>query len=278
DHSPGRFRQAADEGKRRGSPQQQRERVGERARQQQERQGALRRRHEVAAVVAEPPGSVGAGEAAADGNRPPLQGVSLRLACHHHRGACPPGRRVGDRVPAVSSQTSLPTTLQGAARGGPREGPTTRINGSYPVFSARAGQEKRRTRRCTGKEKGVRTCCRGNRSAHPRQAQASGHRPAGAAGLGEDHSLSRWMVTDSKTTSWVGRSLASVGTWEIATATSRLSSSATSPKMVCMPSSHGVGTVVMKNWDPFVFGPELAMASLPGSSKIRSGWISSSKV
>ena len=37
--------------------------------------------------------------------------------------------------------------------------------------------------------------------------------------------------------------------------------SMTSPKMVCLPVSHGVGTVVMKNWEPFVPGPALAMAS-----------------
>src|SRR4026208_1109487 len=33
----------------------------------------------------------------------------------------------------------------------------------------------------------------------------------------------------------------------------------TGPKMVCLPFRWGVGTCVMKNWLPFVFGPELAM-------------------
>lgn len=33
----------------------------------------------------------------------------------------------------------------------------------------------------------------------------------------------------------------------------------TRPKMVCLLSSHGVAFVVMKNWDPFVFGPAFAM-------------------
>jgi hypothetical protein len=32
----------------------------------------------------------------------------------------------------------------------------------------------------------------------------------------------------------------------------------TSPKTTCLSSRCGVGTVVMKNWEPFVFGPELA--------------------
>src|SRR5215472_9633625 len=36
------------------------------------------------------------------------------------------------------------------------------------------------------------------------------------------------------------------------------------PKIVCRPSRCGVGTSVMKNCDPFVFGPELAIAKRPG--------------
>lgn len=31
--------------------------------------------------------------------------------------------------------------------------------------------------------------------------------------------------------------------------------STTRPKTTCLPSRKGVGTVVMKNWLPFVFGP-----------------------
>jgi hypothetical protein len=43
--------------------------------------------------------------------------------------------------------------------------------------------------------------------------------------------------------------------------------STTSPKMVCFPSSQGVAAWVMKNWDPLVLGPALAMARNPGRSK-----------
>src|SRR5712671_3616712 len=35
--------------------------------------------------------------------------------------------------------------------------------------------------------------------------------------------------------------------------------SVTSPKTLCLLSSHGVGTSVMKNWPPLVFGPLLAI-------------------
>ena len=57
--------------------------------------------------------------------------------------------------------------------------------------------------------------------------------------------------------------------------------SRTLPKMTCFPFKWGVGTmvgaweesqspipVVMKNWEPFVFLPLLAMANSPGSSKL----------
>ncbi|KAH3674279.1 hypothetical protein WICPIJ_009622, partial [Wickerhamomyces pijperi] len=40
--------------------------------------------------------------------------------------------------------------------------------------------------------------------------------------------------------------------------------STTSPKTTCLPSNHGHGTVVMKNWEPLVFGPALAMDNKPG--------------
>ena len=36
----------------------------------------------------------------------------------------------------------------------------------------------------------------------------------------------------------------------------------TRPKIVCFLSSHGVALVVMKNWDPFVFAPALAMLTV----------------
>jgi hypothetical protein len=35
------------------------------------------------------------------------------------------------------------------------------------------------------------------------------------------------------------------------------------PKIVCLSSSHWVGARVMKNCDPLVSGPELAMESMP---------------
>ena len=35
--------------------------------------------------------------------------------------------------------------------------------------------------------------------------------------------------------------------------------SRTLPKTTCLPSSHGVATVVMKNCDDWVFGPAFAM-------------------
>jgi len=35
------------------------------------------------------------------------------------------------------------------------------------------------------------------------------------------------------------------------------------PKTTCFPSSQGVSTVVMKNCDLFVFGPELAHERVP---------------
>merc|ERR1712032_289001 len=36
----------------------------------------------------------------------------------------------------------------------------------------------------------------------------------------------------------------------------------TLPNTTCLPSSQAVLTVVMKNWDPFVSGPALAMLSM----------------
>lgn len=75
----------------------------------------------------------------------------------------------------------------------------------------------------------------------------------------------------------------------------------TIPKIVCLPSNHGVGTVVMKNCDlqalsvhasdsahviaylarilesyPLVFGPAFAMLRMPGLSCFRLAWNSSS--
>ena len=41
--------------------------------------------------------------------------------------------------------------------------------------------------------------------------------------------------------------------------------------MVCFLSSHGVAFVVMKNWDPFVFGPAFAMLTAYGLQKKKKG-------
>ena len=65
-------------------------------------------------------------------------------------------------------------------------------------------------------------------------------------------------------TSCTGRSRGSVSTAEIASTTAREASSVTAPKIVCLPWSHSVGAVVMKNCEPLVplprRRPALAMA------------------
>src|SRR5690606_24666137 len=55
------------------------------------------------------------------------------------------------------------------------------------------------------------------------------------------------ISTDCRTTSSTGRSPAPVRTAAISSTTFLEASSATSPKIVCLPISHGVGSVVMKN-------------------------------
>lgn len=66
-----------------------------------------------------------------------------------------------------------------------------------------------------------------------------------------------------------------VRTPSIASTTLRDSSSVTSPKMLCLPNSQSVFTVVMKNWEPLVplpiWTPALAMASLYGALKVSFG-------
>ena len=84
------------------------------------------------------------------------------------------------------------------------------------------------------------------------------------------------MVTDCSTTGVTGRSPGAVGTWVIALITS--TPSMTSPKIVCLPFSHGVAATVMKNCEPLVPGPALAIASRYGLSNRRSGWISSANL
>src|SRR5690606_15280652 len=69
----------------------------------------------------------------------------------------------------------------------------------------------------------------------------------------------RSIVTDWRTTGSSGLSIWSVATSEMATTTSLPST--TSPKIVCRPLSQSVVPTVMKNWDPLLFGPALAIAS-----------------
>ncbi len=76
------------------------------------------------------------------------------------------------------------------------------------------------------------------------------------------------MRRDSSTTGSRGRSRGSRATCEIASTTSM--PEVTRPKTVCLPSSHGhASAVTMKNCDPFVFGPELAMARYPRATGCR---------
>lgn len=42
----------------------------------------------------------------------------------------------------------------------------------------------------------------------------------------------------------------------------------TIPNTTCLPSRWGVGAVVIKNYEPFVLGPEFAIESTPTSCKI----------
>ena len=86
---------------------------------------------------------------------------------------------------------------------------------------------------------------------------------AGAAGVAGVAGTRRTVMRDILT-GVVGLSSESRGTFDIASTMS--CPVTTSPKMVCLPFSHGVGATVMKNCDPLVFGPELAMARIPGLS------------
>ena len=44
------------------------------------------------------------------------------------------------------------------------------------------------------------------------------------------------------------------------------------PKTECLLSKYGAYSKVMKNWLPFVFGPELAILKIPGLQWVRDGW------
>ena len=45
--------------------------------------------------------------------------------------------------------------------------------------------------------------------------------------------------------------------------------SKTLPNTTCFPSNHGVLTVVIKNWEPFVSLPEFAMLNRPTSTIVK---------
>lgn len=51
--------------------------------------------------------------------------------------------------------------------------------------------------------------------------------------------------------------------------------SLTQPKTTCLPSSHSVLTVQMKNCEPLVLGPALAMERVPGAVCLRAKFSSS---
>src|SRR3954463_15074716 len=113
--------------------------------------------------------------------------------------------------------------------------------------------------------------CRGQ----GREGEAGGGVSVIASGPFGGRAQARSIVTLSIVTSLAGRSRPSVFSPAILSTTARLSASATSPKMVCLPVSQVVGATVMKNCDPLVPGPALAIASRYGLVKPSSGWISS---
>ena len=63
---------------------------------------------------------------------------------------------------------------------------------------------------------------------------------------------------------FTGLSLGPVAVVEILSTTACDAASFTSPKIVCLFVSHAVGTTVIKNCEPFVHGPELAIANRYG--------------
>lgn len=89
--------------------------------------------------------------------------------------------------------------------------------------------------------------------------------------------IKEWTIYSTRArmivTSFTGLSCASVLTNPICLTT--LIPSLTRPKIVCLPSRWGVGASVMKNCDPLVLGPELAMLRIPAPVCFKAGWISS---
>src|SRR5581483_1543073 len=76
----------------------------------------------------------------------------------------------------------------------------------------------------------------------------------------------RSIVIVFTTKSFNGLSCLFLGAFTIFSTT--FSPSTSSPKIVCLPVNHSVGAMVIKNCEPFVFGPAFAIASLPGLSNL----------
>src|SRR5207302_7393731 len=111
-----------------------------------------------------------------------------------------------------------------------------------------------------------RQCSQENKNYFDQNSQEALGRKHHRTGIYETRSMRTFcMVTGVR-----GRSLESRGSLEILSATSWPST--TSPKIVCLLSSQGVAATVMKNWLPFVPGPELAIESFPALECLREGW------
>src|SRR3977135_3690771 len=106
----------------------------------------------------------------------------------------------------------------------------------------------------------------------------SGHRPVERARRTDCRRLHRLplrllrrqeTVIDSIITGSVGRSLRSTAVVAIASTTFCESGSTASPKIVCLRVRWGVLPTVMKNCEPLLPGPALAIASRYGFSELR---------
>ena len=70
-------------------------------------------------------------------------------------------------------------------------------------------------------------------------------------------------------TTFIGTSVRSVSARLISFTTSMLFFAIISPNTTCFPSKCGAGPVVMKNCEPFVFSPALAIERIPGPACFR---------
>jgi len=83
----------------------------------------------------------------------------------------------------------------------------------------------------------------------------------------ESRSWNHWRLTRMICCGVLGRSPGNLSHRSMACTTSM--PSMTSPKTAWLPSSHGVGTVVKKNWEPPVLRPAFAIENIPGLSCLR---------